>query len=117
MVVKGTAGTLTPRGSVTMAEMIAQEDDMENLRENHSNPTSPRTPLDVTLEYAMKAHRSPTSQVEGNTNDRDILKLAARTVSIFFVLFFFVGIAYAEKNKVAVIRYLLNVRRMGQVVW
>ena len=83
MVVTGTAGTLTPRGNVANTEFIGPEEELENLRESHSNPTSPQSQLDVVNDYANKARQSPTSQLE---SDRDILKLAAKTVSRYISL-------------------------------
>ena len=85
MVVTGTAGTLTPRGNVAHTEFIGPEEELENLRESHSNPTSPRTQLDVVQDYANKQRRSPTAQMEAG--DKDILKLAAKTVSYFVISF------------------------------
>ncbi len=75
MVVTGTQGTLTPRGSVTFADFISQEDDLENLRESHSVPTSP---LDTLPDYVSRVRRPIVSQ---NDSDANMLKQAAKAVS------------------------------------
>ena len=85
-VVVGTHGTLTPRGSVTLPEILAQEEDLENLRESHSVPTTPRTPVETLPDYAAKLAKQSMNNVSNSPApfEADILKLAARTVSQLF---------------------------------
>ena len=78
LVVTGTQGTLTPRGSVTFSDFL-QEEDLESVRDISSVPSSPRTPMDILPEFTSRQRRSPDSTLSTESN---ILKLAARTVSV-----------------------------------
>ena len=77
-VVMGSQGTLTPRGSISLSEILSEADDLENVRDSHSVPTSPRSPLDALPEYLAHQRRSPSHQPD----TPNMLKIAARTVSI-----------------------------------
>ena len=81
LVVTGTQGTLTPRGSATFADFL-QEEDLESVRDISSVPSSPRTPMDIFPEFTSRQHRSSTNKQEMTGGiESNMLKLAARTVS------------------------------------
>ncbi len=76
--VTGTQGTLTPRGSASLADYLAQHEDAADLESvRDATPSSPRTPLDAMPEYAQRRASPPDHPGVGG----DMLKLAARTVS------------------------------------
>lgn len=60
-------------------DTLTPDDDLEGLKENHSMPSTPRTPSMDMADLVTRARRSPTKQPEPRS--QDMLKLAAKTVS------------------------------------
>ena len=94
-VVTGPLGTLTPRSS--FPDYSSADSEIENVREiTHSIPSTPKSPVDTLSEYAGRTQKpsAPTTtavpsdkRAVGETGkvggvENDMLKLAARTVSI-----------------------------------
>ena len=89
-VVTGPIGHLTPRSN--FPDFISTDNEIENVVEtSHSIPSTPKSPIDTVSEYTKKTS-VPTITVAqtdrkvapGKTGgiENDMLKLAARTVSI-----------------------------------
>ena len=95
LVVCGSAGRLTPRGSLPLSEATPnEEDELGVLRESPSSiPSTPRTPQDaVDMDATMSSMAAATAAINNRNKsstshqhdssplEKDLLKLSARTV-------------------------------------